>query len=330
MRERAETARVKLLLGCCIGLAGCGYIGEPQYPALKIPNRVVDLTAVERGDHIEVNFTIPPLTTEGLTLKTIGPIELRAGPNTSPGFHADSWAASATQVAVTPPQKPGAVHADIPVEKFVGKQVIIAVRLANARGVTSEWSNLATLHVDPPIATPSAFTATNDPQGVLLRWNAPSLNRFRIYRSSGKEPQPAPIGNSDKPEYLDTTTAYGNTYEYFVQAVRGSNESQVAGPVSVTTEDKFAPAVPVGLAVTAGLNALELAWERNVEPDFRGYHVYRAEGDGPFKRIAEFIEAPNFSDKKIQTGKHYRYSITALDEIGNESAKSQPVEATAP
>ena len=31
-------------------------MGEPLYPALKIPTRVSDLTAVERGDQIDVTF----------------------------------------------------------------------------------------------------------------------------------------------------------------------------------------------------------------------------------------------------------------------------------
>lgn len=317
-------------LACFISLTGCGYIGEPQYPALNIPNRVIDLTAIERGDRLDVNFTIPALTTEGLVLKTIGPVDLRVGRNTSHDFHIEPWAESAVRAAAVSPGKPGAVHLDVPLDKFVGEEVIVAVRVANSKGRMSEWSNLATVRVEAPIATPSAFTVDPDPQGVLLRWNAPNQTSFRIYRSSSKDPQPAPIATSEKPEYLDVTTSYGLTYEYYVQAVSGQSESQVAGPVSITTKDTFAPAVPAGLAVTAGLNALELAWERNSEPDFKGYRVYRAEGDGPFERIADGIEAPNYSDKKIQAGKRYRYSISALDKIGNESDKTPSVEAIAP
>ena len=54
----------------CALLYGCGSIGEPLYPALKIPTRVTDLGAVERGNQIDVTFTTPPLTTEGLAIKT--------------------------------------------------------------------------------------------------------------------------------------------------------------------------------------------------------------------------------------------------------------------
>ena len=61
-------------------LVGCGSIGEPLYPALRIPTRVTDLAVVERGANLDIDFTIPPLTTEGLPLKEIGGVELRVGP----------------------------------------------------------------------------------------------------------------------------------------------------------------------------------------------------------------------------------------------------------
>ena len=40
-------------------LSGCGYAGEPLPPALSRPMRVTDLQAVERGENIAVQFTVP-------------------------------------------------------------------------------------------------------------------------------------------------------------------------------------------------------------------------------------------------------------------------------
>ena len=56
-------------------------VGEPLYPALRIPMRVTDLAVVEQGTDLDITFTIPPQTTEGLPLKEIGGVELRVGPN---------------------------------------------------------------------------------------------------------------------------------------------------------------------------------------------------------------------------------------------------------
>src|SRR5690349_12297266 len=133
-------------------LAGCGYVGEPLYPALNIPTKVTDLSAVERGNNIDVAFTIPPLTTEGLAVKTIGSIDLRVGPKSGTnGFQAEQWAASAKRIDVPAPEHPGLVRAEIPIEGFVGQEVIVSVRLGNSKGRMSEWSNLAVVTVQAPL-----------------------------------------------------------------------------------------------------------------------------------------------------------------------------------
>src|SRR5713226_9755743 len=207
----------------------CGYVGEPLYPALNIPSRVGDLTAVERGDKLDIDFTIPPLSTEGLALIAIGSIELRVGPNNAPAFQADQWAAEATRIDVSTPNQPGAVHAEIAVRDFIGKEVLVAARVSNAKGRMSAWSNIAIVAVQPPLTKPVDFKAAGVPEGVRLSWSAPNEGAYRIYRRTGEEKTPSILGNTDKLEYLDTTTEYGKTYEYYVQGVRDKAESEVAG-----------------------------------------------------------------------------------------------------
>jgi fibronectin type 3 domain-containing protein len=104
--------------------------------------------------------------------------------------------------------------------------------------------------------------------------------------------------------------------------------SEVSAPYSVTTKDEFAPAVPGALTAVLGVSTIELAWIRNAEPDFKGYNVYRSTDGGPFVKIAELIVAPNFSDSKIESGKKYRYEVSAVDVKGNESAHSTPADAS--
>src|SRR5689334_11610142 len=99
-------------------LTGCGYIGDPLYPALNIPNPITDLRAIERGSNIELNFTIPSLTTEGLAIKEIGGLELRGGPNKSDPFNAVEWASTATKIDVPVPDKPGPDHVSVAVQPF--------------------------------------------------------------------------------------------------------------------------------------------------------------------------------------------------------------------
>ncbi len=129
---------------------------------------------------------------------------------------------------------------------------------------------------------------------------------------------------------MDTTAAFGYPYRYFVQAFEGeSRQSEISDVISITPLDTFAPAVPAGLTAVAAVNSVELAWERNTEDDFVGYHIYRSTDGRAFERIAGPIEAPTYSDHAVEAGKKYSYAVTAIDNAGNESRRSEPAEVTA-
>jgi fibronectin type 3 domain-containing protein len=39
------------------------------------------------------------------------------------------------------------------------------------------------------------------------------------------------------------------------------------------------------------------------------------------------VDTPTYSDRNIEHGKTYRYEVTAIDRLGNESPHSAPTEA---
>jgi hypothetical protein len=317
-------------------LAGCGSIGEPLYPALRIPSRITDLTVVEQGDNLDIAFTIPPLTTEGLPLKEIGGIDLRVGPGPSNGWNVDEWAASATSIVVHTPATPSPVQAMIPVSKFVGSEVIVAVRITNPKGRDAGWSDFKIFNVQPPLADPTNFHVAADPKGVALTWGASGPSQFRIFRQTKQEGKPEQqqrpllLATATEPNYIDISAEFGKTYQYSIQAVRDNIESSVVGPETVTPIDIFPPAVPTGLTASVGIGAVELAWNRNTESDFKEYRVLRSEEGGPFVEIAHGLDAPVYSDHGIQSGKRYRYDVLAAGLNGRPSAPCAPVEITAP
>jgi hypothetical protein len=325
-----RSRRLSFAAACvAVMLTGCGYIGEPLYPALNIPTRVSDLGAVERGGRIDVTFTIPPLTTEGLALKQIGAVELRAGPSTG-DFEINRWAESAKRIDVATPAQPGAVQVPVPVEGFIGKEIIVAMRVVNAKGRASAWSNVVILTVEIPLATPAPFSGKASPEGVRLSWAAPGQTAFRVYRVAPGETSPKLLGSATEPEYLDATAEFGKTYTYYVQGVHDKAESDAAGPYTITPQDEFPPAPPAGLAAAVSGDSIELSWERNTESDFKEYRVYRSAEGGPFEQIAAGLEAPGYSDRKLPSGKRYRYRVIAVDQSGNPSEPSSVVEAVAP
>jgi fibronectin type 3 domain-containing protein len=298
-------------------LTGCGYVGDPLPPALNIPTPVGDLRGLEYGRDILVEFSPPTLTTEGLPLKS-SKIELFVGPNVSP-FSPDKWAAGATKFDIPPAA--GAISHQVPIQPWVGKEIVAAVRVLGPKGRSSAWSNFVTLMAGEPLATPSQVRTENVERGVAVTWSG-SGPHYRIYRAQG-DAKPERFAETDSPQYLDDTTQYGTRYQYLVQAFADEKrQSVVSEPSDITPEDKFPPAVPAAVTAFAGVNTVELSWTRNGEPDFKGYNVYRSVDGGPFEKVALLIEAPTFTDMKVETGKRYRYAIAAVDVLGNESARS--------
>jgi hypothetical protein len=151
---------------------------------------------------------------------------------------------------------------------------------------------------------------------------------------------------------LDRTIRFGETYEYRAQRVArvtvDGQTVELAGPLSdpirVEAIDTFPPAVPSGLAAVATaadsvagaspspLPSIDLSWLPVAEADLAGYAIYRREGDSVWQRIspAQPVVGPGFHDPRVQPGHTYRYAVTAIDQLGHESARSSEAEETVP
>lgn len=297
-------------------LAACGYVGDPKPPTLDIPSRVTDLRAIQYGGRIMVEFTLPPLTTEGLTLTGVRSIELRAA------------AEGMERTFNVPPKDAGAFEYEFAAGEWTGKRVTLTARAAGPKGKTSEWSDAAVVSAGPPLGVPVNVAVENAPRGVRLTWQGAGPG-YRILRTTGDQP-PSPAGESSKPEYVDGVAEIGMRYRYFVQTVDGeTRQSEISSAVEITPRDAFPPAVPGGVSAVAGVDSIELAWERNTEDDFAGYNIYRTVDSGTFEKLAGPIEAPTYSDRAIEAGKRFSYSVTSVDSTGNESLRSMVVEAVA-
>ena len=311
---------------------GCAYIGSPLPPLANVPAPIADLAAIERGSRIIVQFTPPPRTTEGVAIKKPLTLDLRIGPAATP-LNLGEWAAEARREPPAPVRN-GIARYEIPCAQWTGKEVLIAARAIGANGKDSGWSNQVILPVVAPPQVPARGRAEATADGVRLTWSGPG-SRFRILRrDAGGEKYETQATVSER-EWVDPTSEFGKLYSYMVQALVDLGggkeaESEIAEPVALTPVDTFPPAVPANLRAAAAPASIELAWDRDTEADLAGYRVYRAEGSGEFARVAEVSQIPTYSDHAIDPGKTYRYAVSAFDQAGNESRRSEPVEVSVP
>jgi hypothetical protein len=194
----------------------------------------------------------------------------------------------------------------------------------------------------------------------------PGVAAYRVYRSSNAAKSPfAPggprtntqagagaaggdeslgltvVGDTPAPPFRDTQFEFGREYVYSVRSLviyPGVRlESADSNLLRVTPTDTFPPAAPQGLQVTyvpadGDTPAhIELSWAINGEPDLSGYNVYRSEeGSAPVRLNPETLLSPAFRDMSAVTGHAYRYTVSAVDQAGNESAPSSAVSASVP
>ncbi len=314
--------------GIALGLlSGCGYMGEPLPPAMRRPIHVRDLAAVEHGSNIVIRFTVPTTTTEGLPIKGGEDIELRVGAEAPGGFDINEWARMSDRVTDIQ-QANHIAQARVDAAKFVGKIVVVGVRVHGPTGHDEGWSNLPLVEVAPPLAKPIGLEAKDAPDAVDLEWHA-TAPEFRVFRKTPDTPEWMLLGTSMKPSYTDSAFDYGKIYQYYVQSIEKAGdkyaESEESEPIVFKPYDRFAPATPSGVSALAGAQTIELVWDRSTERDFASYRVYR---NG--QKIAENLTAPAYSDKTVQPGMTYRYEVTALDTAGNESLKSAVAESVVP
>jgi hypothetical protein len=324
---------VKLLCAAAAALllSGCGYVGEPLYPLVNIPNRVTDLGAVQRGSAIIFQFTLPALTTEGKQAQ-VGQVELRIGESRPGAFDMKEWIARSKPIDVAF-DKQKHILSETPAAPWLGKELVLAVKVSGVNKRDAGWSNLALVNVVAPLAAPASVAATAVPEGVRVTWQGPA-GQYKVFRRVEQDQAVSLMATVEGNQWLDSTTEYGKQYHFIVQAVQktpnGEVESEISQEATVMPIDEFPPAVPKGLNAIAAAENIELVWERNTEPDLAGYRLYRAVGEGKLEKIADVQDAPSYGDRKLESGKRYRYAVSAVDRLGNESKLSEPVEITAP
>src|SRR5579859_1191701 len=65
--------KVLAAVGAAAILTACASIGPPLPPSLELPKPPTDLRAVRKGDRVTLTWTVPRVTTDRQTVRTLGP-----------------------------------------------------------------------------------------------------------------------------------------------------------------------------------------------------------------------------------------------------------------
>ena len=144
-------------------------------------------------------------------------------------------------------------------------------------------------------------------------------------------------------QYQDSKVEFGHRYMYVVRSVLEfigpyivtSADSQ---PTLITVAETVPPAAPEELqavlipATPPEPASVSLSWAIAQETNVTGYVVYRSEqeGDRGARLNDRLLGSPTYRDRAVEAGRHYFYTVTAVNSAGMESAPSTAVEAQIP
>jgi fibronectin type 3 domain-containing protein len=216
----------------------------------------------------------------------------------------------------------------------------------SAVSATATTTPAAPPDTTPPAkpATPSLTPLAAAARITLVPPNAePDLASYELQRKLSSEDSThwvIPAGGAQIVAwpFTDAGRTNGVSLDYRVIAVDASGNRSLASDLASVTPaaapDTTPPATPTGFAVlSVSLQAVNLTWNAQGEPDLQKYRLRRrvAGGTFPSPPTAE-IQAPThaYADTTgITIGVVYEYQLTAVDQSGNESGATATITAAA-
>jgi len=315
---RLEILNWRFVFFLLLLLSACGKEGPPLPPFIRVPEPVKDLKAIQSGYTLTLTWTNPARNIDGSGATNLAHVQIR-----------NDGAILAT-LNVSAPGQPQS-HS-IPLGLPLGGRRTYTAVVDTTQGKTSQVSNVATIE---PVEVPGkvlGLRAVVDQRRIRLEWERPQehpelADAYVIARTDmASESQTV-----SETRFEDNQYQPGKVLTYQVTAVRRMPGNPVLGvgpeSITVTVEDKTAPAVPTGLDIVESDMGGYLTWNPNQETDLAGYHVFRSESaDGGFRSLSDRLVMTNaFLDSSYRPGTYYR--VSAVDEFGNESSMSAPLRA---
>jgi fibronectin type 3 domain-containing protein len=348
-----------LALVVLIGV-GCGKRGAPQPPKEHVAQRV-ELAGFQRGNKIILSWKMPERNAPKKSVLNIERADIYrlAEPMTDPlTLSEEEFANHSTLIAAMPIADTDFGFKTLQYTdtlEFAGQAARLryAIRFVNATGQKAAFSNALLIEPTSKIASsPVGLTAEPSQEAVHLAWQAPRANvdgstpasvlGYNVYRSTSMT-LPAKLLNKTPvtaTAFNDEFFDFGKEYYYFVRAVSAGVaaepvESSESNIVKFKGVDTFPPSPPTAITLAAAPTTISIFFAVNPEKDVVGYKIYRSvEREIPLENwtllTPELLKTNTFQDTRVESGKKYFYYLTATDNAGNISERSEIVSESVP
>lgn len=212
---------------------------------------------------------------------------------------------------------------------------------------TGEEFTTTTRLVPARPAAPTDLAAQPMAEGTELAWTYPTdddfVVQFHAYRlgAEGEAPQrlhgDVILRNTLETRFTIAFPSQDSVETYAVAAVDATGqESALSAPLRYVVQDVTPPALPDSLTASlSGGGRVLLTWTPGMEPDLRGYTLYRAENvnDTLLHKLNEVPLPPTtgaFVDTLATIGSTNVYRIQATDRSGNSSPLSPTAQVYVP
>jgi hypothetical protein len=342
-------------------LIGCGTPAAPEPPSLNLPAPVLNLSAVRIGDSVHLAWTMPTRTTDRVALHH--PVTAQICRAIESGL-----CANLTSLTLAPGVA-GTYTDTLPADLVHSPDRLLRYEVAvrNHAGKSAGPSNPAYSAAGAIPAELTGLVGQMGRDGVVLSWKpvpdpggtvAFRIKRLQLTAPAPEEVRRSPLAPSapaatqtlvvhprdgeDPGHAVDTSVLSNQRYRYVMERVvtleLSAKSVEVKGApseaVEVSTKDIFAPSVPQGLVAVAdtAAGAIDLSWSPDTDADLAAYHIYRRDlqEGSPAQRIASVNVETSFRDTEVKQEHTYAYSVSAIDQSGNESKPSPEVEETLP
>jgi hypothetical protein len=352
------------LLIVLVSASACGKRLPPLPPLERVQQRTEQLSGYQRGNEVILSWPAPSRNAPSSSVQSIRRIDvyrLAEKPSAPLPLTEEEFATRSTLIgSVTYDQIKDAKDVLTYTDKLgLGGEITrlrYAIRYVNASGQRAAFSNFLLIEPAARIAQPPRLLSTEIAEsGITLNWEPPVANidgsvpvnllGYNVYRLDEKQTEagatPLNAGQLiSGTQFVDKTFKFGQNYKYLVRSVSlGTEGAQVesldSNTLSTSPRDIYPPSAPERITTVAAPGKISLFFPPNPEPDVAGYTIYRSgDPDLPKERWTRLNGTlwtkTTFTDENVESGKRYYYYLTATDQTGNVSLRSEVVSETVP